>query len=75
MNELEKLRVLLPHWIEHNQGHAEECRRWAAAAGAGDVQSSLNLALEAMELVTQHLDKALAAAGGPQTDDGHHHHH
>ena len=61
MNELEKLQVLLPHWIEHNQGHAEECRKWAATAGEGDVQSSLNTALEATELVTQHLDKALAA--------------
>ena len=75
MNELEKLQVLLPHWIEHNQGHAEECRKWAATAGAGDVQSSLNTALEATELVTQHLDKALAAAGGPKADGDHHHHH
>jgi hypothetical protein len=75
MNELEKLQVLLPHWIEHNQGHAEECRKWAAEVGQGDVQSSLNAALEAMELVTQHLDKALAAAGGPKMDGGHHHHH
>lgn len=74
MNELEKLQVLLPHWIEHNQGHAEECGKWAEAVGEGEVQSSLKLALGAMELVTQHLDKALAAAGGPKTDGGHHHH-
>ena len=77
MDELGKLQVLLPHWIEHNQGHADECRKWAAAAGEGEVQSALNAAFEAMELVTQHLDKALAAAGGPKSDDthGHHHHH
>jgi len=24
MDEVEKLRVLLPHWIEHNSEHAEE---------------------------------------------------
>ena len=75
MNELEKLQVLLPHWIEHNQGHAEECQKWAGTVGQGDVQSSLNAAFETMELVTHHLDKALAAAGGPKKDGDHHHHH
>ncbi len=75
MNELEKLQILLPHWIEHNQGHAEECRKWAVEVGAGTVQSSLNAAYEAMERVTEHLDNALAAAGGPKTDGGNHHHH
>jgi hypothetical protein len=25
----EKLRVLLPHWIEHNAEHAAEFRQWA----------------------------------------------
>jgi hypothetical protein len=75
MNQLEKLQVLLPHWIEHNQGHAEECRKWADQAGHDEVQSNLNAALAAMEVVTEHLEKALDAAGGPKTDGGHGHHH
>jgi len=77
MNQLEKLQVLLPHWIEHNQGHTEECRKWAALIDNSEVQQNLNKALAAMELVTDHLDKALQAAGGPKMDDshGHHHHH
>ena len=29
MNEVEKLRVLIPHWIEHNEEHASEFRDWA----------------------------------------------
>lgn len=29
MNDLEKLQVLLPHWIEHNAEHANEFRAWA----------------------------------------------
>ncbi|MFA4915249.1 MAG: hypothetical protein WC560_01080 [Syntrophales bacterium] len=29
MNELEKLKVLLPHWMEHNSEHAESYREWA----------------------------------------------
>ena len=75
MNQLEKLQVLLPHWIEHNQGHAEECRKWAADVEDAEVQSSLNAALAAMEVVTNNLEKALDAAGGPKADGGHSHHH
>jgi len=77
MNQLEKLQVLLPHWIEHNEGHAEECRKWAGDVEDTEVKTSLNAALEAMEIVSDNLVKALAAAGGAKTDGshGHHHHH
>jgi hypothetical protein len=75
MDQLEKLQILLPHWIEHNQGHAEECRKWATDVENNEVQLNLNAALAAMELVTAHLEKALAAAGGPGVDTGHTHHH
>lgn len=27
--ELEKLSMLLPHWIEHNHNHSSEYRKWA----------------------------------------------
>lgn len=81
MNELEKLQVLLPHWIEHNRGHAEECRKWTALpvqdGTAEDVRLHLEAALVAMETVGACLEKALLAAGGAKNDDGsgHHHHH
>lgn len=77
MNQLEKLQVLLPHWIEHNKGHAEECRKWAEQVDQKEVQASLHAALEAMAQVTTHLEKALKAAGGPIAENthGHHHHH
>jgi len=29
MNDPDKLRVLLPHWIEHTDEHAGEFRGWA----------------------------------------------
>lgn len=74
MNQLEKLQVLLPHWIEHNEGHAEECKKWAEQTDHETVTLNLKQALAAMEVVTAHLQKALDAAGGPKTD-GHHHHH
>ena len=31
-SDVEKLRILLPHWIEHNQEHAAEFRSWADRA-------------------------------------------
>lgn len=34
MTELEKLRHLLGHWIEHNDAHIETYREWASKAGA-----------------------------------------
>lgn len=81
MNQLEKLQVLLPHWIEHNQGHAEECRKWTALAvqgeAADEVRLHLEAALAAMETAGTCLEKALEAAGGAKKDagSGHHHHH
>ncbi len=75
MNQMEKLQVLLPHWIEHNRGHAEECQKWAKDVEDNEVQEHLNAALAAMEHVTAHLEKALDAAGGSVTDTGHTHHH
>lgn len=29
MDEIEKLKRLLPHWKEHNDEHAESYRKWA----------------------------------------------
>ena len=34
MTDIEKLRVLLPHWIEHNEEHATEFGRWAKTASS-----------------------------------------
>ncbi|MBU0945950.1 MAG: hypothetical protein KJ804_15430 [Proteobacteria bacterium] len=81
MNEIEKLQVLLPHWIEHNHGHAAECRKWTTLAAQSkateDISSHLAAALLAMETVGECLEKALMAAGGAGKEraDHHHHHH
>jgi len=31
-NEVEKLKILLEHWIEHNREHGGEFREWADKA-------------------------------------------
>jgi hypothetical protein len=62
MNEVEKLRVLIPHWMEHNDEHAEEYRRWAEEAT--EVSVDLLAAVEALKNVNQSLAAALEKLGG-----------
>ena len=71
MNELEKLRVLIPHWIEHNSEHADEFKRWAEKAG--DAAVDIQEASEEMAQVNLCLSAALQKLGGPL--DHHHHTH
>lgn len=74
----EKLRVLLPHWIEHNLGHAAEFRKWSAAARAEDSKKPADLidrAAEILEEADRLLAEALHRLGGPSGGHHHHHHH
>lgn len=75
----EKLRVLLPHWIEHNHGHAAEFRKWSATArseGCNDQANLIDRAAEILEEVDRLLSEALTRTGGPlQGGDDHLHHH
>ncbi len=73
MNELEKLRVLIPHWIEHNAEHGDEFRTWAEKGGVA--KTDLLEASRQMELVNQALQAALEKLGGALKDDLFHHHH
>lgn len=44
MNEFEKLKMLLSHWMEHNIEHAETYREWAEkAASLGNPELSAAL--------------------------------
>ncbi len=70
MNDIEKLRVLLPHWLEHNASHAEDYRAWierARAAGADHVAEHLAAAVEKLAGVNRDLQGALEHLGGPDT--------
>ena len=74
MDEVKKLRVLLPHWIEHNGEHAEEFRRWAEQAGPA--QDALLAAAALVEQANGRLGEALDQLGGPlENPHGVHHHH
>lgn len=63
MDETEKLRVLLPHWIEHNGEHAAEFRDYAVRAGK--VQEGLLAAAGLLEEANARLRNALDELGGP----------
>jgi hypothetical protein len=66
--EKDKLRILLPHWIEHNA----EFREWAEKAGEAK-QNILDAAAQ-MEGANRALEAALEQMGGALEDEHHHHH-
>ena len=72
MNDLDKLRVLIPHWIEHNEEHAAEFERWAQAADP--VSNEIRAAAEAVKNANRALGAALEKLGGPLEHDHLHHH-
>jgi hypothetical protein len=67
MQESQKLRVLIPHWVEHNQEHAREFLRFLDFAG--DAAPDLKKATEQMNQVNQALMAALEKLGGSLSID------
>ncbi|HBG18305.1 MAG TPA: hypothetical protein DDY32_03260, partial [Desulfobulbaceae bacterium] len=78
MDNVEKLRVMLQHWIEHNKGHMEEFTKWQetmAGEGKTSLAAHIAKAIEMMVGMNEELHQALHEAGGHGHDDDHHHHH
>jgi hypothetical protein len=78
VNDIEKLRVVLPHWLEHNQEHATEFVQWAdkaSAAGQETVAREIRRAAEAMQQANDALQTALAELGGAIHVEHHGHTH
>jgi len=80
MENKEKLRVLLQHWIDHNKSHVEEFERWRQIAdndGESAVATHIAEAISDMFKANEALQNALTKAGGPaeHSHDHHHHHH
>ena len=78
MTDIEKLRVLLPHWLKHNTAHADDYRAWierARAAGEHHVVEHLAAAIEKLEGVNCDLAAALEHLGGSAEAAGHDHSH
>ena len=78
MESIEKLRVLLNHWIDHNGGHVAEFEKWRAVMAEENRKSTaeaLARAISQMDEVSATLQAALDEIGGAPVTTGHHHHH
>jgi hypothetical protein len=67
MTDQDKLRALLPHWIEHNDEHAAEFRTWAErarAAGQDEVAEEIDTAAKELGWVNEALAEALKKLTG-----------
>lgn len=78
MENVEKLRMLLQHWIEHNSGHVAEFARWRTIMTDEQndrLATALDQAVAEMNKVSETLKQALHDIGGPADGKDHHHHH
>ena len=78
LSDIEKLQVLLPHWLEHNKSHGAEFYQWAETISAtGDTATAalVRQAAEHLQKADEALSQALASIGGPLQGHAHHHHH
>ena len=54
MEEKERLRIVLKHLIEHNEGHTEDYKRWVELARSSDMEK----AAKYLEEAGKHVEKA-----------------
>jgi hypothetical protein len=54
MEEKERLRIVLKHLIEHNEGHTEDYKRWVDLARNSEMEKAAKLIEEASD----HVEKA-----------------
>jgi hypothetical protein len=62
MDQKKKLSVVIEHWIEHNEGHIDEYKKWAQTAGELGlemVKAEIEEAVGKLSQSNQHLEKAL----------------
>ena len=76
--DIEKLQVLVSHWLQHNESHGKEYAKWASVARQSGHSTAAQCIEQAVDLLAE-ADKALAEAleslGGLGKGQQHHHHH
>ena len=66
MDDLKKLQLLLPHWIEHNEEHAHEFHTWAERMqriGKADLAERLLAVAASLQQAGDHLANLLDEIG------------
>jgi len=64
MDQEKKLSVVIEHWIEHNEAHVDEYKKWARTAGElglDSVKAEIEGAMQKISQCDQHLNRALKA--------------
>ncbi len=62
MEQKKKLSVVIEHWIEHNQSHEGEYRKWAQTAGElglDSIKAEIEEAVKKISEANRHLAEAL----------------
>ncbi len=62
MEQKKKLSVVIEHWIEHNQSHEGEYKKWAQTAGElglDSVKAEIEEAVKKISEANRHLAEAL----------------
>lgn len=62
MDQKKKLSVIIEHWIEHNESHGGEYKKWAQTAGElglDSVKAEIEEAVEKISEANRHLAEAL----------------
>ena len=62
MDQRGKLSVVIEHWIEHNESHMGEYKKWAQTAGElglDSVRAEIEKAMEKISQSNEHLRRAL----------------
>ena len=60
--EVEKLEILLPHWIDHNTSHIEEMKKWVDIArkeGKNETADAIEKAIAGMHQTSKALSDAM----------------
>jgi hypothetical protein len=68
MDNIQKLSVVIEHWIEHNEAHTGEYQKWAKTAGEMGLKLVKEEIEEAIGKLLQsngHLEKAIMALKSP----------
>ena len=70
MEEKDKLRMLIPHWIAHNKEHANEFHDWATRSDvvSADILAAADAIVLANELLLSALEKLGGALPHPHLD-------
>ena len=64
MDEIQKLSLVIEHWIEHNKSHMGEYQKWSQRAeelGFTAVKTHIEEAVAVLSQSNRHLEQALRA--------------